>query len=94
MIPNDILLYSYISAYTITIRDAFSSNRDTQPNISQSLRNRMVEEEEKGLKLEGSRTPEEHCPQNQLSRAHVGSQRLKPQLEPTWVCARSSAYML
>ena len=54
----------------------------------------MIEEEEGILEPEVSRTPGENCPQIQLIRAHIDSQRFKQQSEPAWVCVSFSAYML
>ena len=94
MICNDILLYSQIGAqnnchqrlHPATDR---SRCRDTQPNIRQTLEILW-----KRRRKEGLRTPQEHGPQNQLTRAHNSSETEPIIRESIQVWPRSFEYIL
>lgn len=62
----------------VMLDEAYGS-RDSQPSIGQSSGNCAAKHKEELLKQEESTTPQENSPQNQLTRAQEGSQRLNQQ---------------
>ena len=77
MIPNDILLYSQISAQPICHqRGVIQQLMEADARLVAKHQARRSLGGEWVVGTRGWRRPQEHGPQNQLSRAHRGSQRL------------------